>query len=162
MQSEVVKQVAASPPVRWARQSVNLRVRGVLLVLPSAGLLAMSFYLTPRKAGYGTHEELGFPPCSFLVHTGYPCPSCGLTTSFAAVAHGDVVGAFLAHPFGIPLFAGVAAVGLAGLGELLLGRDFLRLLRPGAWWAAAVIVGLLVGWACKIAIGVSNGTLPVR
>ncbi len=49
-----------------------------------------------------THEQLGLPPCRFLQLTGRPCPSCGLTTSFALLAHGDPRSAFranLAGPF---------------------------------------------------------------
>ena len=31
----------------------------------------------------GTHQQLGLPPCNFVTLTGYPCPACGMTTSFA-------------------------------------------------------------------------------
>lgn len=38
-----------------------------------------------------THTQLGMPPCNFVVLTGKPCPSCGMTTSFALLVRGDVV-----------------------------------------------------------------------
>src|SRR5262249_29719492 len=34
--------------------------------------------------------QLGLPPCSFKVITGMPCPSCGMTTSFALFVRGDL------------------------------------------------------------------------
>jgi hypothetical protein len=46
---------------------------------------------TPRALG--THHQLGLPPCTFQVITGIPCPSCGMTTSFALVIRGDLVNA---------------------------------------------------------------------
>jgi hypothetical protein len=141
---------------------MGLRLRGLVLLVPCVSVIWIAHWLTPRKAGHGTHEELGLPPCSFLVRTGYPCPSCGLTTSFAAVVRGSLREALLAHPFGPVLFVGTAAVGLCALAELLFGRDFLRFLRPGAWWAVVALVGLLGGWGVKIACGLASGALPAR
>ena len=138
------------------------RLRGVLVAGPCLAMLALGASLTPRRAGHGTHEKLGLPPCSFLSRTCYPCPSCGLTTSFAAMMHGQVVHAFESHPFGVVLVLAVAALGATGLLELLLGRDFLRFLRPGVWWAYVLFGGLLVGWGGKIAIGLARGTLPIH
>jgi hypothetical protein len=36
-----------------------------------------------------THRQLGLPSCQFYFVTGLPCPSCGMTTSFALLMHGD-------------------------------------------------------------------------
>jgi hypothetical protein len=36
-----------------------------------------------------THLQLGLPPCTFRLMTGVPCPSCGMTTSFSLLMHGD-------------------------------------------------------------------------
>ena len=46
--------------------------------------------------------------------------------------------------------------------EALTGRDFLRLLRPGVWWAWAAVIGLVAGWGLKVLLGVADGTLPLR
>ena len=81
------------------RARMSYRLRGTALFVPAATVLTVAALLTPRRAGFGTHEELGLPPCSFLARTGYPCASCGMTTSFAAMAHGRLVEAFLAHPW---------------------------------------------------------------
>lgn len=37
-----------------------------------------------------THRQLGLPRCNMVELTGKPCPACGMTTSFALLAHGDV------------------------------------------------------------------------
>jgi hypothetical protein len=145
-----------------ARPAPSLRLRGLLVAGPCLAALALAFTLSPRKSGHGTHEDLGLPPCQFFMRTGYPCPSCGLTTSFAALAHGQVLDACIAHPFGVMFFVAAVLVCLVGLAELATGRDLLRLLRPGPWWAVVALVGLLGGWAFKIAHGVATGTLPLR
>src|SRR5687768_6383575 len=55
---------------------------------------------TPRVME--THRQLGLPPCTFKTVTGLPCPSCGMTTSFALLIHGDVWNSLQAN------FAGTA------------------------------------------------------
>jgi hypothetical protein len=162
MHSEAIEQVVGGAAAPADRPESAFRLRGALVALPCLAVLWIAYELTPRRAGYGTHENLGLPPCSFLARTGYPCPSCGLTTSFAAMARGDVAAAAVAHPFGAALFVVIAVVGAVGLAELVSDRDVLRRLRPGAWWAIAAVAGLLLGWGAKIALGLANGTLPVR
>ena len=155
----------ASEPMQAApagRRRVGFRLRGALLFVPSAVVIGLAAWLTPSSTGYGTHQQLGLPGCSFLWRTGYPCPSCGLTSSFAAMAHGRVAEAVRDHPFGPILVLVATIMGLCGLAELVSGRDVLHVLRPGAWWAVVAIVGLLAGWGIKIALGMAHGTLPVR
>jgi hypothetical protein len=132
------------------------------MLAPCIAVLAVSFWLHPSQAGHGTHRELGLPACGFLAQTGYPCPSCGMTTAFADMAHGRFLDAFLAQPFGLVLFVAVVALAVAGLGELATSRDVIRYLRPGVWWAVVSISGMLCGWGFKIAYGLATGILPVR
>jgi hypothetical protein len=70
----------------------------------SAIVLSIARVLTPSPSGVGTHEQLGIPACVFLKVTGWRCPSCGLTTSFAYAAHFSFAEAFFAQPFGFFLF----------------------------------------------------------
>ncbi len=37
-----------------------------------------------------SHTQLGMPPCNMVVFYGKPCPSCGMTTSFSLLVHGDI------------------------------------------------------------------------
>jgi hypothetical protein len=61
--------------------------------------------IEPDPRGYGTHEQFGLPACTFLQTTGLPCPSCGMTTSFAYLARGRLVEAMRAN-----LAGGVLAI----------------------------------------------------
>ena len=47
--------------------------------------------------------------CPFLRLTGRPCPTCGLTRSWAALLHGDLERALAFHVGGPALLAGLAA-----------------------------------------------------
>jgi hypothetical protein len=74
------------------------------VIIGCALILSIARVLTPSSSGIGTHEQLGIPACVFLKVTGWRCPSCGLTTSFAYAAHFRFVEAFFAQPFGFALF----------------------------------------------------------
>ena len=61
-------------------------------------LLAASFVLVagfglarrlePDPRGYGTHQKLGLPECTFQLLWKRPCPGCGMTTAFAHLVRG--------------------------------------------------------------------------
>src|ERR1700682_4183697 len=44
------------------------------------------------------------PPCIFHQLTGQPCPMCGATRSFVALAHGDIARSVLLYPLAPVLF----------------------------------------------------------
>jgi hypothetical protein len=89
---------------------------GIMLVIAVATVITAGI-LTPDPAGHGTHTQLGLPPCGFLVITGYPCPGCGLTTCFSAMAHFDPITAAMANPFGVMLFlVTLASIPISALG----------------------------------------------
>ncbi len=78
-------------PARW------------LLVLVAAGLAALlgvARWLEPDPRGYGTHTQLGLGPCAFATITGRPCPTCGMTTSFAWFSRGCLARSWQANPGG--------------------------------------------------------------
>lgn len=142
--------------------SLALRLRGAALVTACSAVLMTAALLTPRAGGHGTHEELGLPACSFLARTGYPCPSCGLTTSVSAAVHGRFIYAFNAHPFGLLLVAGLLILTFTGMLELVYGRGFVRRLRPGPWWAVGAYAGMLLGWGWKLLAGMASGKYPLH
>jgi hypothetical protein len=128
---------AREPLVRTepARRS-TLRAEIVLLV-GWLIMLALGLYLHPEPGLYGTHTQLGLPPCGFLLIFGKPCPTCGLTTSFSAMAHLRPVEAFEAHPGGPLLFAFVTMVGLACGYSVAVGR---RYVLRGVWLERAFVL----------------------
>lgn len=112
--------------------------------------------LRPSAEGVGTHQQLGLPPCTFLWATGFPCPFCGMTTSWAHAARFDVIGSIRTQPMGFVLFA--VAVGLALLLLLRAAKGtprfdpqrFLSSIPSNAWWGS--LAALLLAWAYKTAL----------
>lgn len=140
-------EVASRP---WFNRLASLGIAaGVGTVFVLAALLV------PAGDGHGTHLQLGLGSCTFLTITGFPCPMCGATTSFALMAHLRVVEAFLNQPFAAGLFllsAGVFAVAVA---EAVDPRGrwtaILDWLAPREGWLAAGFLGAMgVGWAYKV------------
>lgn len=87
------------PVARLARRPAATRTVRALLVamaLALAGVFAVAAYLNPYQADgtpkrMATHTQVGLPACNFVTLTdGRPCPSCGMTTSFALLVRGDV------------------------------------------------------------------------
>ena len=115
------------------------------------GVLVLAALLKPAAAGMGTHQQLGLPPCGWLAATGYPCPTCGMTTAFANAAHASPRASILAQPFGAA-FALATAVFFWGTLHVAvfgsqLGRVFERLLVPRCLWV--VTACFLAAWAWK-------------
>lgn len=87
-------------PAEVAREAARLRrlVRATLaaVAVALAGVFAAAVRIHPyddqgRPRTMSTHTQLGMPPCNFVQLTGKPCPSCGMTTSFALLVRGEVV-----------------------------------------------------------------------
>ena len=102
------------------------------------------------SAGLGPSFWQGLPQlCAFEGVTGLPCPTCGLTRSFAATAHGQLGLAFHYHAFGPFLFA---ATLLASLWAFT-GRPFPPVRRWMVWALAGALllygVARMVGWIPK-------------
>ena len=104
--------ITAAPPLDFPETdpgsgySVSTSGR-CLLVLWSLFLVAgfgLAASLNPDPRGYGTHQGLGLPPCSFQILFGINCPSCGSTTCFAHFVRGHWIAAAQAN---------IAAFGLA-------------------------------------------------
>jgi len=140
------------------------RIRGlailVLLVGCAAWLAALR--IAPSPAGYGSHVQLGLPPCSMPMLTGYPCPTCGMTTSVAFAARGQFLASFRAQPAGLIFSLTVFAAIVGSFMTVCTGRrwELGRTIGPGVW--VATIVGVVVlGWLTKIVMGLADGTLPL-
>ncbi len=123
------------------------------------GVFALAWWLDPYDADgvprrIGTHRQLGMPPCSFLVLTNWPCPSCGMTTSFSLLVHGDLWNSVRANFVGT-LVVVVAIVVLpwslasAAAGRWLGVRSFER---PATWLVGAFVALLLLRWVIVVGL----------
>jgi hypothetical protein len=91
-------QPSSDAPVSTFGRAVLL---GMALFLSGGFLVALA--VSPDPRGYGTHQQLGLPPCTFRLLFGYPCAGCGMTTSFAHFVRGQFVDAAHASPAGAVL-----------------------------------------------------------
>jgi hypothetical protein len=133
------------------RRTDKLVSIGVLM--SACAVLAVAGWLRPSPSGYGTHTQLGLPPCFFLLVTHLPCPSCGLTTCFAYAVRFQFWKAFLANPFGIVVFLGTVSVIPTSI-LLLWRRMSFRRITENAHFTKAVYGATalyLLSWIFKLA-----------
>jgi hypothetical protein len=132
---------------RWVRLVL------VLIAVLLCGVFTVAVCLNPYRDGHvwlgETHRQLGLPPCTFKVVTGLPCPSCGMTSSFALLMHGDLLNSLRANAVGTLL----AVVCLAYIPWALLcaarGRRYLIMSLEGTLIRLVVVflVLMLGRWA---------------
>jgi hypothetical protein len=155
MEAGALNAAAAGGEAR-ARASYSRRDGAVYAatLLAAGAVLALARLLTPSPRGVGTHEQLGLPPCTFLRLTGIPCPSCGLTTSFAHAARLHFYEAFVTQPFGLLACAVtlllIPAAALLLYRRVPLARAFPR--RATSRWLGVVLALYLAAWVYKIAV----------
>ena len=121
-------------------------VRASLVMIAGAliGVFAVAFALDPYQDGKvwlaETHRQLGLPPCTFKQLTGYPCPSCGMTSSFALAVRGDLWNSVRANFVGTMLALGCLAFIPWAAASALKGRLL------GVRNTENVVVGGVVGF----------------
>jgi Protein of unknown function (DUF2752) len=129
-----------------------------LLAAFALGLVAVFVVargLTPDPRGFGTHTQLGLWPCAFKATTGRPCPTCGMTTSFAWFARVELARSWGANPAGVPL----ASTCLILIPWLLLASaratpwPFRTLENPLVGLSVAVVALTLISWTVRMTLG---------
>lgn len=143
----------------------RLRAVALAVLLGSAGVVGLAAWLKPDPRGLGTHQQLGSAPCGMIITTGYPCPTCGMTTAFAHTVRGQWFRAFYVQPAGFVFALSTIGAGLISLWVLTVGRLPAWVYRWSGrpfWWFVGMLALLLGGWAFKLAVGVASGALPVR
>ena len=139
------------------RSTLRDRFVSLGLAICAGTVLAVAAWLTPSPLGHSTHTQLGLGQCTFLTLTGYPCPMCGMTTTFSLMAHLRPVDALLNQPFGVALFAATAGVFAVAVAEVVLPRRrWQRILDRIAPWEGTIallfLIGMGSGWMYKIAV----------
>ncbi len=104
--------------------SHRTRLNAVLVLVGVIAIVGVSFYVEPDPARTNAKRRLPLRPCGFLMTTGLPCPTCGMTTSFAFMARGHAVAAFEQQPAGALLALLTAGLGVLALVVLVTGRRF--------------------------------------
>ena len=123
-----------------------------LLGAGSAAVVYTARQLHPDARGFGTHQQLGLPPCEFHRMTGIACPGCGLTTSFAHTSHGELLGAFKSHLMGPSLFAAVLILALFAPYALVRRRPVSVIFHGSSaamWLGITSVLGLLT-WVLRL------------
>lgn len=128
------------------RERTNWWVRVGLLAI-AAGLAAV-FYIATLVKPYGpdgsplklgSHQTIGMPPCRFAQMTDMPCPSCGMTTSFALLVRGDVWNSMKANWVGTGLAVFCALMIPWAIASAFWGR---YLLVRRIEWALGLLIGV--------------------
>ncbi len=145
------------------RFPVNRRTRVAwgITALVCASILGTAVYLPPNPAGHGTHEALGLPACGFILRTGFPCPTCGMTTAYSLFVRGRWIDSFVTQPAGMILAALTAALMVLAARVAIAGRmAYVDWDRASVRLMTGLGILILFGWGFVMAHGLSLGTLP--
>ena len=132
--------------------SLGWRAFSLVISLGCLTVLIVAAKLPPDPRGESTHTELGMAQCQFLLHTGIPCPSCGMTTSFAWFVRGNLLASLYVQPMGTVLAFAAALTFWAALYIGLSGKSPARLVRmiPSRYYVAPLLAWALCAWGWKI------------
>lgn len=78
------------------------------------------------------------------------------------MARGRAIEALHGSVFGVFAFLAIMTLGIAGLVQVLTGRNVLRKFKPGPWAVLAIIILFLVSWGLKTGLGVWEGRYPIK
>lgn len=147
-----MERVEARSVPEYVRASAADRTAAAITAAIALAVLCVAAWLSPSSDGHGTHTQLGLPACGMYLVTGQPCPTCGMTTSFALMTKLRVVEAVKTQPFGalLALLTGVwfwGALHVAVFGSRL-GSVVMRMLTARTMWATAGLA--LCAWGYKV------------
>ncbi len=142
-------------------------VRGSLIGLALAliAVFAVAVWINPYHEDgtpltMASHRQLGLPPCTFYFTTGLPCPSCGMTTSFALLMHGDLRNSLRANAVGT-VFAGFCLLLIPWcLASVVCGRTlFIRSMeRTVTFVMLAFFSMMMLRWVIVVGMALVKGT----
>lgn len=144
--------VAPIRPLAPARMTPRSRIVSAAVAAGALAVMLVAAWLKPSSAGTGSHHQLGMQPCRFLEQTGLPCGTCGMTTSFAHFAHGNIAASAYVQPFGA-VAALITAMGFwAATYCAATGRPAYRLMHrmPAGWIAGLILTVWLLAWGWKM------------
>lgn len=119
-----------------------------LLLLGLSAMFCVSLLWRP--------SDNGIILCPFRALTGYPCPGCGMTRAFSALAHGEPVRAVIYNPLSPVLFLAAIALWMNSAATLLNlhgARAALARLRPTTQVSYIFLALMLIWWVVRLAGG---------
>jgi hypothetical protein len=148
--SDIVLSLVPKFPLEETKHILALSKIWRMLVLASGvGVLAVlgtARCLEPAATGFGTHQQLGLPPCSSVALFGFRCPSCGMTTAWSLATRGDIVGAARVNAGGLLLAIIAMAYLPASCYFTWRGRS-----TRGGWFSLALGISILTSLAIAVA-----------
>lgn len=136
-------------------QSEMTPVKRLLAGLVGVGIVVVfgiAACLTPDPRGFGTHQQLGIPPCTFRKLAGVNCPHCGLTTSYSWFVRGQFQKSIKANPAGLILAVASIPVLVWSIIVSLRGSCFI-IHEPGRvgliGFAVWVLISIVI-WAFRL------------
>lgn len=115
--------VQSAPIEQHSRKLAALTLAGLSLVFLASALFS------PREI---SPSDNYFTVCGFKNMTGLPCPGCGLTHSFCALAKGDLATAFAFNALGPLLFLGLGLIWVRALLVLAYKTDAVTVIDRAA------------------------------
>lgn len=98
-------------------------------------------------------QALPFTLCHFRAITGLPCPTCGMTTCFIHMTHGDFLRALAVSPLGVFVFFYVLAIIVFMIGHKIWKWPAVRVVLGRREKIAAIVLAIVVvllNWAYNI------------
>lgn len=113
------------------------------------GLFGIAAFAAARFVPF---DRLNISLCAFHQLTGWPCPSCGMTTCFVHLAHGEILAGLVVSPLGTLVFAGTAGAIFYVVWTWLLRRPVYKFRLTGReirWmlWGGGVMLLANWGWS---------------
>lgn len=154
------------PMVEWVNplQPSLSRCKALLVLIGCVVLISIAVWVSPDRTGLGSHQQLGLPRCNMVMITGYPCPTCGMTTAFSYSVRGRLISAIQAHPAGFLLAILTMMTAIVSVRVICTGKVWVvnwYRISPAIVIVAAIAV-ILLGWIFKLVMGIMNGSYPVH
>ena len=154
-----MNQPTNQPSPRSSERTVPLsatlgdRIGAGVIALMCLAVLSIGAWLHPAPDGHGTHTQLGLRPCMWAATLDKPCPTCGMTTSFAHAEDGSWIQSAKTQPMGTVLVLMTATVFWGASVQAISGARISTIIQPALRPRTFMILGamLLLAWFYKIA-----------
>jgi hypothetical protein len=138
--------------------SVPHRLIAAAVAISCFAVLVVAARIPPSRTGVGTHSQWGFNECQFLQRTRLPCPTCGMTTSFAHFVRGNLLASLYVQPMGF--FGAILTTAACWVGAYMAisGKPALRLLQlvPYRYYLIPLLSVAVAAWGWKMLLQIRH------